>query len=221
MENYTVKQRFSPPRVICYILGIFFLSLGTAASVKSMLGSGPVVSIPYAVNLITGISFGTLSFLWQCLMLLLQLIILRKVTIWLLLQLLSGFLFGYFNNVGLWIMGFFPDPTNIFFKLVFIAISSCVAGFGVWLYTQANVINMPNEGAVKALAEVLFKKPFHKVKIGFDVSCVAIGLLLSIIFLHSLGSVGLGTIIISVWLGSMIGVYERHWGEKIRAFLKR
>ena len=39
-------------RVFNYVFGLYLITLGVAFSIKSGLGSAPVSSIPYAINLI-------------------------------------------------------------------------------------------------------------------------------------------------------------------------
>ncbi len=55
---------------------------------------------------------------------------------------------------------------------------------------------------------------FNKVKIGFDVSMVAVSLAVCLLVLRELGSVGVGTIITSVLVGAILGVVNQWFGAK-------
>lgn len=55
---------------------------------------------------------------------------------------------------------------------------------------------------------------FNKVKIGFDVSMVAVSLAACLLVLRELGSVGVGTIITSVLVGAVLGVVIQWFGAK-------
>ena len=79
---------------------------------------------------------------------------------------------------------------------------------------------MPSEGIVAVIAEKL-GKPFHVIKIYFDVSSVIIAGTCCLIFIRSLGSVGIGTVIISIMLGTMVGVYSRVWGKKLKGIFEK
>jgi len=216
-----LKEKLKPTRLVAYVAGLMLLALGIAASMRSDLGSSPVASVPFMFNLTTGIEMGLATILWQSFLVLLQFIILRRdFRPWILLQLITGFLFGYCNTFAVWIFSLFPAPESIVVRLLFTCIGFVVGGFGVWLYSGSNVINMPSEGIVTVIADKL-GKPFHIIKIYFDVSSVIIGGAGCLIFIHSFGSVGIGTVIISIMLGTMVGVYSRAWGEKLKNIFAR
>lgn len=216
-----MKERLTPRRIGAYLAGLMLLALGIAASVRSDLGSSPVASVPYMFNLITGLELGTATFLWQSFLVFLQFVILRReFSPWTLLQLITGFVFGYFNSFALWVFSLFPVPESIIMRGVFTCIGFAVGGFGVWLYSSADVINMPSEGIVMVIARKL-GKPFHIIKICFDVTSVVIAGVFCLIFIRSLGSVGLGTVVISIMLGTMVGLYAKWWGKKLQGFFDK
>lgn len=211
-----MREKLTVSRITAYLAGLMLLALGIAASVRSDLGSSPVASVPYMFNLTTGIELGTATFLWQSFLVLLQFILLRReFSPWILLQLITGFVFGYFNSFALWIFSLLPTPEGVVMRGVFTCIGFVVGGFGVWLYSSADVINMPSEGVVMVIAQKL-GKPFHIIKICFDVSSVVIAGTCCLIFIHSLGSVGIGTVVISIMLGTMVGIYAKCWGKKLQ-----
>ena len=55
---------------------------------------------------------------------------------------------------------------------------------------------------------------FSKVKIGFDVTMVAVSLTACLIVLKKFGSVGVGTVIAAVLVGAVLGVLNNLFGEK-------
>ena len=216
-----MREKLKPTRLIAYVAGLLLLALGIAASVRSNLGSSPVASVPYMFNLVTGLEMGLATIIWQSFLVLLQFIILRKdFKPWILLQLITGFLFGYCNTFAGWIFSLFPAPQSIVMRGVFTCIGFVVGGFGVWLYSSSQVLNMPSEGIVAVIAEKL-NKPFHIIKIYHDVISVIIGASGCLIFIHSFGSVGIGTVVISIMLGTMVGIYSRAWGDKLKAVFEK
>ena len=54
---------------------------------------------------------------------------------------------------------------------------------------------------------------FSKVKIGFDVTMVAVSLTACMIVLKKFGPVGIGTVIAAVLVGAVIGVLNNLYGE--------
>lgn len=65
-------------RLICYFAGLFIMTAGIAISVKSNLGVSPVSSIPYTLTRCWGIEMGKATILFHCVLVLLQILILRK-----------------------------------------------------------------------------------------------------------------------------------------------
>ena len=214
-----LRERLTVRSVIAYLAGLLLLAFGIAASVRSDLGSSPVASVPYMFNLLSGIELGYTTILWQSFLVLLQFLILRRdFDPWSLLQLITGFLFGYCNKFALWVLCLLPAPTSIVMRALCTCCGFAVGGFGVWLYSSSNVMNMPSEGIVFVIAKKL-NKPFHIVKIGFDVFSVVLAGTCCLIGIHSLGSVGIGTVVISVMLGTMVGIYQRFLGRHLYRFL--
>lgn len=216
-----MKEHLTPRRIICYLFGLFFLAFGIACSLRTDLGSSPVASLPYMTNLVLGMEFGTATTVWMFIYVFLQFLILRRdFKLSILFQLIVGFLFGYMNTFAVWIVSFLPSPENIFTRLLFTCIGFVVGGLGVWMYTAANIVQMPTEGLCMVIAKKL-GKPFHIIKIFFDISNVALAGALCLIFIGYLGSVGIGTVIIAIMLGTMVGIYTRWWGEKIQKWFER
>ena len=71
-------EKLTFKRIFNYIFGLFLITLGVAFSIKSGLGSTPVASIPYALNLILNIDLGITTFMFQIFLVILQLILLRR-----------------------------------------------------------------------------------------------------------------------------------------------
>ena len=201
-------------RMLMYITGLFVMTIGIAISVKSNLGVSPVSSIPYTLTCIWGIEMGKATILFHCFLVLLQIILLRKkYKIKNLLQIVVGIVFGYFTTFCNWSVGFLPDPQNIVIRICMLLISTVFIAFGIFLYLPSDIMPLAGEGAMQAVSEVS-GIAFSKVKIGFDVSMVAISLITCLIFIKSFGSVGIGTIIAAVSVGMELGFISKWFGDQ-------
>lgn len=66
-------------RYFYFLLGLFINSFGIAFITKSALGTSQISSIPYVFSLyFTNLSFGTTTFIFNMIYILLQIMILRK-----------------------------------------------------------------------------------------------------------------------------------------------
>ena len=202
-------------RMLVYIAGLFILTIGIALSVKSDLGVSPVSSIPYTMTCVWGIEMGKATIIFHCFLVLLQIILLRKnYKIKNLLQIVVGIMFGYFTTFCNWGVSFLPNPQNIVIRMGMLLISTVFVAFGIFLYLPADIMPLAGEGAMQAVSDVS-GIAFSKVKIGFDISMVVISLVTCLIFIKSMGSVGIGTVIAAVLVGIELGVISKRFGGKM------
>ena len=201
-------------RIPMYFIGLFIMTIGIALSVKSNLGVSPVSSIPYTITCVWGIEMGKATILFHIVLVLLQILLLRKkfkpVQ---LLQVLIGVVFGYFTTFCNYMVSYLPTPDNLAIRIVMVLASTVFVAFGIFLYLPADLIPLAGEGCMQAVSSVTHIE-FSKVKIGFDCTMVLISAITCLTVLHTLGSVGIGTIIAAVLVGSLVGVINRTFGKK-------
>ena len=205
--------------IISYIIGLFVMTVGIAFSIKSNMGISPVSTIPYTLTVVWGVEIGLATIIFHCVLVLIQFMLLRDKFGWdNFAQIFVGIIFGYFTSFSVALMSFIPDSTGILISLVYMAISIVVIAFGIFLYLPPNLIPLAGEGAMQAVS-IVFEKPFAKVKVGFDVCMVVISAVTCLIFVHSLGSVGLGTIISAVLVGTtlncIVKIYTKITGKTV------
>ena len=200
-------------RCIIYFFGLLIMTLGVAVSVKSDLGVSPVSSIPYTMTCVWGIEMGKATIVFHATLVLVQVILLRReFRIKNLLQIPVGVLFGYMTTFSNHLMTFLPDPGNIYIRLGMVVISTVLVAIGLFFYVPADIIPLAGEGVMLAISKVA-DKAFSTVKIAFDVTMVVISLITCLILIHSLGSVGIGTVIAAVMVGMVLKLITKLFGE--------
>lgn len=196
-----------------YFIGLFVMTVGIALSVKSDLGVSPVSSIPYTITCVWGLEMGKATILFHIALVLLQLLLLRKdfrpVQ---LLQVPVGIIFGYFTTFCNYMVSFFPSPESLPIRLLMLLASAACIAFGIFLYLPSELIPLAGEGCMQAISSVTHVE-FSKVKIGFDCMMVLVSAATCLIVLHSLGSVGIGTIAAAVLVGTLVGIISRAFGS--------
>lgn len=212
--NEIIKKGNYFTRITIYILGLFIMTLGITMSVKSDFGVSPVSSIPYTITCITGLEMGKATILFHIGLVVLQIIILRKAfKIKNLLQVVVGVIFGYFTTFSNYLFSFLPQTDNIAIRTVMMVGSAALIAVGIFFYLPADIVPLAGEGAMQAIADKT-NIEFSKVKMGFDISMVAISLITCLIVLKALGSVGIGTIVAAVLVGAFLGLITKMFGEK-------
>ncbi|MCB6991923.1 DUF6198 family protein [bacterium 210820-DFI.6.37] len=209
-----LKEHNMKVRLIMYFSGFFIMTMGISISVKSDLGVSPVSSIPYTMTCVWGIEMGKATILFHIGLVLLQVLLLRRAfQVKNLLQILVGIVFGYFTTFCNYCVSFLPDPENILLRLLMIALSIILIALGIFFYMPADIMPLAGEGAMKAVSDVTHIA-FPKVKVGFDTSMVALSLITCLISLRSLGSVGIGTVVAAVLVGTTLGIITRFFGSR-------
>ncbi len=208
-------------RIPMYFIGLFVMTIGIALSVKSNLGVSPVSSIPYTITCVWGIEMGKATILFHIVLVLIQLVLLRKkfkpVQ---LLQVVIGIVFGYFTTFCNYMVSFLPTPENLGIRIAMVLASTVFVAMGIFLYLPANLIPLAGEGCMQAVSSVTDIE-FSKVKIGFDCTMVLISAVTCLSLLHTLGSVGAGTIIAAVLVGTLVGIFNKAFGRQRDKLLGR
>jgi len=196
-------------RVLVYCVGLLTLAFGVAFSVNSNLGVSPVNSLPYVVSLITKAELGTCVICIFSLYILVQILIKRRDFKWInLTQVVFSTVFGYFVNFAKYILGSWAIPGYIG-QLVMMAISIVLVTLGIAIYMDAKLVNMPMEGMTLAISECFPQMEFHKIKMIVDCIFVAVGIVLSFLFLHGLYGIREGTILSAIFVGKLLPLAKR------------
>lgn len=179
-----MKKTELTKRYILFILSLFFAGLGVAFTKHGELGVSPISSIPNVLSYkFDSLSLGTWLIIWNCVLIVGQIAILRKEFQPIqLLQVPLSFLFGWFTDFGTWIASFIPADSYPL-RLAMVIIGTVVLGFGISLAVIANVIMNSGEAFVKVVSDKIHKD-FGNVKIALDVSYVILAILLSLAFFN-------------------------------------
>ena len=207
-------------RYLLFIISLFFSALGVAITKHGELGVSPISSVANILSYKFPVfSLGMWLVIWNCILILGQILLLRRRFQPIqLLQLPLSFLFGCFTDLGMRLVE--NIPVNSYgMQLCMILLGVIVLGFGVALSVIANVIMNSGEAFVKALSDGIHKN-FGNVKIGFDISCVIIAVLLSLVFFDfSIIGTREGTIISAFCTGLVVKFFHKRLGKPLGALL--
>ncbi len=206
-------------RLILFTIGLFFSGLGIAFSKHADLGISTVSSIANVLSVkFDFISFGMWSTISNCAFVLGQIIILRKnFKLFQLMQIPMSFLFGIFTDIGLYIVSFIPTP-NYAVRMALTIAGIFILAFGIALAVVANVLFNSGEGLVKAISDVS-GKDFGKVKVGFDIACIAIAAVLSMIFFGEIVGIREGTLLAAVFTGFIVNFFTKYISKPLNKIL--
>lgn len=169
-------------RYITLVVGVFFIGLGVALAKRSNLGISPISSVANVMSIkFDFLSTGTWLTLWNFAIILAEIAILRKdfkpVQ---LLQVPISFLLGAFTDVGVLMASFLP-VSHYLFRLLWVLAGVAVIGFGISITVISDTVMNVGEAFVDVISKKLHKN-FGSVKVAFDIACVALSVVLSLIF---------------------------------------
>ena len=211
-----MSKKETAKRYVLFVISLFISALGVAFTKHGELGVSPISSVANVMSIkLDFFSLGIWLIIWNCVLILGQILILRKKFKPIqLLQIPLSFLFGYFTDFGLWLVGFIPAEIYIM-RLVMVFIGIVILGFGVSLSVSANVIMNSGEAFVKAISDTT-NKNFGNVKIAFDVSCVVLALILSLLFFDfTIVGTREGTIISALCTGLVVKLFRKLTDEPV------
>lgn len=197
-------------RYLLLLAGLAIMAFGVAFSIKASLGTSPISSVPYVVSLFAPLTVGTATIIMHCVFILLQILILRKKYHPIqLMQLPVAFFFGYLTDFGVWaVQGITCD--HYLQQWLVCLIGIFLVAVGVSLEVKAGVVVLAGEGVVLAICKVLPVK-FGYMKVGFDVTLVAIACVLSFVFTGRLQGVREGTVAAAL----LVGLIAKQFGKML------
>lgn len=208
----------------CYILciiSLFISALGVAFTKHGELGVSPISSVSNVLSMkFPSLSLGTWLIIWNCILIAGQVILLRKnFKLIQLVQIPLSFLFGWFTDISMMIVSPIPADSYIM-RMLMVICGIVIMGFGISLSVIADVIMNSGEAFVKAISDIS-KKSFGNIKIFFDVSCVLIAVILSLIFFDfRLVGTREGTVISALLTGFVVKFFTKLCKEPFEKIIR-
>ncbi len=222
MIEQPIDTKETVKRYILFFISLFFSGLGIAFTKHGELGVSPVSSVANVFSCkFVSLSLGLWLFLWNCLLILGQILILRKRFRPIqLLQLPLSIFFGLFTDLGMLLVEKIPVSSYIS-QISMVLIGILIRSFGVALAVIANEILNSAEAFVQAISEAI-GKPFGNVKVVFDTSCVIVAVVLSLIFFDfKIVGTREGTLLAAFLTGWLVKCYTSFLQKPLDKILKK
>ena len=147
-------------RYLIMLVGLFINAVGINVITNASLGTSPITSVPYTLSLKFPFSLGEFTFIINMVLILIQLILLRKrfsPQYW--LEIPLTFVLSAFIDITAHL---FPQsaPENYALKIILLLIGCAILGIGVALEFVADVAMLPGEGCVNAVC-LIFNSNKH------------------------------------------------------------
>lgn len=195
-------------RFILYLIGLNLIAAAVVLNIRYALGVAAFSSVMYSISEIYHISLGAASIICYLVFVLTQCILSKKVTLAYILEVPLSLAFGFLTDLYDWIIPAMAFP--LLLRILFFAMTMFITAMGVFLCVRTDLVLTPTDGIVKTISEV-FRWPFSLVKNIFDLSLVAVSILLCLGNHTELYGIGVGTVLSAFCIGRIIKMYEKIW----------
>ena len=196
-------------RYAWFALGVAINSFGIALITKAALGTSPITSVAYVLDLAFAPTLGEFTFAMNLVFIAGQIALLRRDFQPIqLLQIVVNLVFSALIDVSMGFLAAF-EPTGLAVQVAALLAGCAVLALGIAIEVAPNVIVVPGEGAVRAVTAVT-RKPFGTCKVAFDTSLVCIALTLSFAFFHGIQGLGVGTVVSALLVGRLVNLINAH-----------
>lgn len=180
-------------------------SLGVVLMLYSAAGISAISSVPYAFSLVFPVlSLGTWTYIFQGLLVLSLMIMRRKFVPSYLFSFVVGFVFGLLLDLHeMWINVL---PSSLSWRIVWFVVSYVLISIGIAISNRCGLPIVPTDLFPRELSDIT-KAGYPKIKIGFDVSCLAVTALLTFFGLGRIEGLGIGTIVAAFTMGKSVGLF--------------
>ncbi len=198
-------------------------SFGVVLMLYSGAGISAISSVPFAFSKVLPVLLlGTWTYIFQGLLVLSLMIMRKRFVPSYLFSFVVGFVFGKLLDVHeLWINIL---PNNITMRIVYFILSYIILCFGIAISNRCLLPITPTDLFPRELADIT-KVSYSKIKIGFDVSCLAVTAGLTFFFLGHLDGLGIGTIVAAFTMGKGVSIagnlIDRKFGFRIFPVLQK
>lgn len=210
-----MKSENMGKRIVLLGVGLVIMAYGVSLSIQAGLGTSPISSLPYAVSQLTPLTVGTATIAMHCVLILLQVALLRRDYRPLqLLQLPVALVFGALCDLTLYTIQWLT-PAAYLGRWICCLAGVVLVGIGVSCEVKAQVVPLAGEGFILAVCQA-FQKPFPSTKIAFDCTLVALASVLGLVCRGQLLGVREGTIAAALLVGMVSKQITRLMGSRLK-----
>ena len=186
------------------LLAIIVNSIGVLLMLQSGSGISAISSVPYAFSeVFTKLSLGTWTYIFQGLLVITLMVLKKRFVPSYLFSFAAGFMFGELMDINeLWITKL---PMSIPLRIVYFVVSYVILCFGIALSNRCKLPIIPTDLFPRDLSEIL-NKPYSRVKITFDVTCLLITAFLTYFVLGRILGLGIGTVVAAFTMGKGVAI---------------
>lgn len=201
------------------VFGVALIGMGSGIFRFVEWGVDPCSCTVNGISAVTGIQFGTVQLLYNCVLFIFVLLLyIRSIGLGTIIN-MAGV--GYISDFTLWIVSdVLKVSPNAPVKVILVAVFLVVFSFGIAMYMEAEIGTAPYDTFGEIISKATDNRiPFHIARVIIDVIHVLAGILLGTVIMKK-KVFGICTIILALCVGFIVGWFRkliRKKKEKVKA----
>lgn len=209
MKEKILSQLIKPKmktRVMMIVVAHIVMGLGVALLKIVGLGTDPFSAMMLGLTNHTPLDYGTFCLIGNCVFFVIEILFGRKYigigTI------ANWFLLGYLVMFWSWVFGLvgIVCPTSFVLRVIICVVAILILGFSLSFYQSADVGSSPYDCLPLIMVDRLHT-PFFAARVALDAASLLVCFLAH-------GVLGLGTVLVMLFLGPIAGFINTHFSEK-------
>ena len=194
-------------------LAVCINSLGVVLMLYSGSGISAISSVPYAFSeVLPRLSLGTWTYLFQGALVLSLMVLRRRFVPSYLFSFVVGFVFGELLDLHeLWVNLL---PQGLGWRVAYFVVSYLLISFGIALSNRCGLPIIPTDLFPRELVQIT-GAGYPKIKISFDLICLAATAGMTFLFLGHLDGLGVGTVLAAFTMGKAVGLMGTWLDERV------
>lgn len=189
---------------LALLIVILINSFGVVLMLDSGAGISAISSVPYAFSeSFPQMTLGTWTYIFQGTLVAVLMILRKKFVPTYLFSFVVGFAFSEMLDVYKTVLA--GLPMGLGYQIIYFIVSYLVLCLGIALSNRCGLPIVPTDLFPREVSQIL-NVAYSKVKITFDVTCLAVTAGLTFFFLGHIKGLGIGTILAAFTMGKVIGI---------------
>lgn len=201
-------------RFVLYLAGLAILSVGVVLNTKTGLGVSAINSVPFVISQLSGYTLGVMTVVVYMVHILIQVVLLKKFTLQMLLQVPFSVLFGAYVNLFNDSLDFMAE--GIVWQILLLLVAVVLTSLGAYLSVAMNIVPNAPDAMAKTVGEKL-GKDYGYGKNVVDIICVIISCAIGLIFGGRIIGIGIGSVAAALLIGRGIKL----WGKVLHGPVER
>lgn len=213
------RKKITLPSEIMFFIAIYLMALSVSMCASADFGVSMIVAPAYIISLkFPFLTFGQWEYVFQGVLFVAFCVLMKKFRLAYLFSFLSVVVYGLVLDLFRAVIPVFnpavfaPGTLPLWIRILLFASGTLVTAFAVALFRQTYLYPQVYDFFVIGLT-ARYRLPFTKFKTIFDMSFLALGVILSLALFQGFRGIGVGTLITAVLNGFLISIIFK-WLDK-------